>query len=994
MRIRSIGLWTLSVLGIVGCDPEGSAEERTNYTTTYASISSYGGTQATTGSKLIPEALWVDAKEAKEWSERRKAEWDALGYEVKGTIHPGHAFSRWVKRYWNSHREFFGLLPNGQRGAEIEGMPKWLRSGSKMCVSNEEIVDRLIADWVKEGKPENLRCGEMDCLFGYCRCGNCRALDADRPGERFLATKTDRYVNFWNRVAAKARALRPDVKVSVHLYGRYYEPPRREKVLYPDNMVFSFVAKFQDPDPVATIRAWQRAGLKNFFFRPNYLCNRSCFPIGREKFIWRQHRDLLAVGSLGDCFDSTCGVPATDFDHYTAVRLCADPNCTFDEIECGWCSRFGAAAETVKAYYARIRERCDRGFAKLLAQLKAEDTEFLDDSHFSRHYFKFHTVADLEGDLRILESFDAAKLDGESKRRFEDLKINARHYIVARRAHETESAADLKALLDYRIAHKASLGMPWKAYWNKGEFWLWNKDPAKRRYEDTGIVRVVEEMENRLPPYWPEIRTVRDYGVGKGCAHKDVPKDLHFTREEEQAYHDRMLKDWTDFGYVSRAPYRSGHSFRPWTKTLWDSHREYFGMLPNGQRGLTYPGLPEWLPGLSKVCVANEDVIDRRISEWEREKCPELLIAGEDDGDMGYCRCAKCRALDVPVAGEPFSLNKSDRYVDFWNRLAAKARAKRPDVKVAVFLYSATRRPPRKAKVAYPDNMIFSYVPTLHDEDPAADIVGWKQAGARHFYNRPNFLCIRSALPSGLERYICETHHRLRDVGSLGDCYDRDAGQAAQQFPEFAAVMLCSDPDLTFPEIEKRFCARFGKAAETVKRYYANIRTRCDREWPNLRRYLRDNDIEFLDDSHFTRVVHRLHTIPELKADLAILEGFDASALKGDERERFENLKCLAKQSLLVMRMFVRNAPEDRAAVNEYRRIHKDALGYGWLRLYTKGEFWIWNETPEKIFYENSAIKRYADRLENSLADPHGSLGPEDPESLRIHAILKACRQP
>ena len=41
-----------------------------------------------------------------------------------------------------------------------------------------------------------------------------------------------------------------------------------------------------------------------------------------------------------------------------------------------------------------------------------------------------------------------------------------------------------------------------------------------------------------------------------------------------------------------------------------------------------------------------------------------------------------------------------------------------------------------------------------------------------------------------------------------------------------------------------------------------------------------------------------------------------------------------------------------------------------------------------KVVY--SSAEGPEERLENSLTDPHGPLGPEDPESLRIHAILKA----
>lgn len=491
---------------------------------------------------------------------------------------------------------------------------------------------------------------------------------------------------------------------------------------------------------------------------------------------------------------------------------------------------------------------------------------------------------------------------------------------------------------------------------------------------------------------WPQIWTVRDYGIGDGCTSRSVPIELHFTRDDAKHWHDEEQAAWKKMGYVDRPTYRSGHSFRAWVNLFWDSHREYFGMLPDGRRGFDYPGLPRWTRGLSKICASNEAVVDAKIDEWVRKGCPELLIAGENDGNMGYCRCDRCIALDADIDGEPFSHNKSDRYVSFWNRLTDKARRIRHDVKVSVFLYSATRRPPRRSKVLYPENMIFSYVPTLHDDDVMADIVGWKAAGVRHFYSRPNYLCIRSALPAGLERYVCEVHHRMLSIGSLGDCYDRDTGQPAQQFTEFAAVYLCAKPQSTFEEIEDAWCAQFGAAKDVVRRYYANVRERCDREWPRLRRYLCENEIEFLDDSHFSRVVHRLHTIQELENDRAILEAFDASAMEGDALRRFNNLKALAKQSVLVMRMFERSTPATRLAVSEYRKAHKESLGYGWLRLYTKGEFWIWGQTPEKVFYENMAVKRYADRLEKSMASPSGPLTSSDPESVRLHEILKATR--
>ena len=973
-----------------------NGEKRTEFgTQTYAEVRGYT-VRATDKDKSIPEGLRITAAEAEALNAKIKAEEAAIGYVPKsGTYSAGHWFGSWTKKYWDSHREYFGLCPNGERGVVVPGFPPWMKGLSKICVSNDETVKLRIAYWVKGGKPECLKLGENDGLWGFCRCDGCRALDADKPDEPFLATKTDRYLNFWNRVAAEARKLRPDVKVTVHLYNRFYEPPRREKVEYPYNMAFSFVPKFEDADPVATIRGWKKAGMKYFFHRPNYLCNRSVFPMGRERYIWEIHRSMLAEGAKGAYYDATRGVPSTFFDVYVAQRLCMDPNLTFSEIECDWCARFGAAASTAKAYYARVRERCDRAFAALLEQRRRDGDEYLDDSHFSRHYHTFHPVRELEGDLALLEKFDETSLNGEAKRNFDALKVNARHYIVTKSAHDTDSEVDKKALIEFRVANKSMLGTAWGAYWKKGEFWLWNKDPGKMQYESSGSVLFVEKYENSKAIDIPEIRVVKVYGA-PSCRSASVPKELWFDKQAGERILEREKAEWKSYGYEEKMPYHAGHSFVEWVKygNLHEKCPELFGMLPNGQRGLTYPGLPTWLPKLSKVCVSNEDVIDRKIEEWKKAKCPQLLVAGENDGDMGYCRCEKCLALDAPVEGEGFLINKSDRYMTFWNRLAMKARKIRPDVKVGVFLYSATRRPPRRTRVAYPGNMIFSYVPTLHDDDPVADICGWKKMGAMFFYNRPNFLCIRSALPAGLERYIWETHNSMEAIGSKGDYYDRGGGYGAQRFSEFTALMLCVNPKMSFEEIETKWCARFGEAAETVKAYQTRVRERCEREWPKLRRFLRKHEIEFLDDSHFTRCIHKLHTVAELEADMAVLEAFDVSRLEGEAKMRFLELKAIAGQAVLVMRMFTEPTQANRDAVFEYRKLHRHTLGYGWTRIYTKGEFWVWNETPSKIFYENSAIKRYAERLEDSLKPGARILGNDDPESLRIHELLKSFQMP
>ena len=128
------------------------------------------GMQATTNCTYLPAGLRYTAEEAEAISESRKAEWSALGYETRRPYHAGHYFGSWTKgRLWEKHREYFGLTPYGTRGVVMDGFPPWMRSLSKMCVSNEGVVDERIEAWKRAGCPQLLVCGENDGLVGFCR---------------------------------------------------------------------------------------------------------------------------------------------------------------------------------------------------------------------------------------------------------------------------------------------------------------------------------------------------------------------------------------------------------------------------------------------------------------------------------------------------------------------------------------------------------------------------------------------------------------------------------------------------------------------------------------------------------------------------------------------------------------------------------------------------------------------------------------------------------
>jgi len=149
---------------------------------------------------------------------------------------------------------------------------------------------------------------------------------------------------------------------------------------------------------------------------------------------------------------------------YVALRQAVDANVAFETVERDWCARFGAAAETAKAYYARVRARCGVRWPTLLADLKGKYGDFLDDSHFGAYIYRLHTKEDLRGDLDLLESFSGAETDAATAKRFVDLKTNVRHQMMSwciEAGDASQSRAELEA---FRAANRDALG-PMLGFW-------------------------------------------------------------------------------------------------------------------------------------------------------------------------------------------------------------------------------------------------------------------------------------------------------------------------------------------------------------------------------------------------------------------------------------------------------------------------------------------------------------------------------------------------
>ncbi len=354
-----------------------------------------------------------------------------MKYAARRPFRYGHAFTKWQDTYLKDHPEYFGLNPYGRRG--VEGAKSRV---AKLCLSNDGCIDQILADWMGARTNQFLNVCPNDGTPGYCYCEKCLALDARQPGESFYSNLTDRYLNFWNRITARARTIRSDVKVVSYIYSYYRRPPRRERIAYPESMIFGLVPRLLD-DYRADLAAWKAAGLKEgtFFLRPNFTAYSGKLPRGQERAIYDCYHHYLKNGSFGFDYDGHWA-PVMAFEYYVLMRQLDHPDYPFERIEDEYCSQYGACAVAAKAYFARLRARGDKAREMRNAKMAAQQNDVLDDSLLSVFASEGHTEKDLKEDLAFLETADASGLAEADRKRWETLKAEARGYIEAFAAAE------------------------------------------------------------------------------------------------------------------------------------------------------------------------------------------------------------------------------------------------------------------------------------------------------------------------------------------------------------------------------------------------------------------------------------------------------------------------------------------------------------------------------------------------------------------------------
>ncbi len=430
-------------------------------------------------------------KDANTWKLRQKM-------FIRESMSFGHAFTGWNDKYHDTHPEYLALQKNGERGTSKTDQRD--ASFMKLCVSNEDVVDVIVANYVKAGKPKYYNICPNDGL-SFCRCEKCKALDCpltdeDREMSNMRTINlSDRYVNFWNRIAKKIVAIRPDVMLDTYAYSCYRNPPRRERIAYPDNMCFGMVPS-QEDDNLAQIRAWKEKGMKHFKLRPNYLCYRGWIPRGYERFYLENFKMNLREGMIGTDYDGAPRGEVTAFECYAIARAHQDPEISFEQVEREFLSQYGKAAPKMKAYFDRVRERNEKALYAKQRMTASEKESALDDSMLFGTVAAANPPEELEKDEAVLQ--EALKTPGLSEselRRVRAMAVLPRHAILTRDfqlSFDSEKTGTMMPdfaekglkLLEYRIKEvqpvvtPVNWGPTFRAY--PFEVKYWRQPPIKK----------------------------------------------------------------------------------------------------------------------------------------------------------------------------------------------------------------------------------------------------------------------------------------------------------------------------------------------------------------------------------------------------------------------------------------------------------------------------------------------------------------------------------
>ncbi len=300
------------------------------------------------------------------------------------------------------------------------------------------------------------------------------------------------------------------------------------------------------------------------------------------------------------------------------------------------------------------------------------------------------------------------------------------------------------------------------------------------------------------------------------------------------------------FGRSVRPQY--GHSFGKYWEQYGQTHPEYFNMLPDGTRRLD-PNADSM--DYMHMCASSPGLVKQIVADWRERGAPEFLNVCEDDGWAG-CACPTCLSWDEPDSDNPIPFGQrlaaarrafngqegrrdswmlllgslSDRYAKFWKNVTDEAAKTRPDVKVVSYVYDNYRKPPVKATLdsnvlcgLVPQESIFGYS-KFDSEIFRKDWSGWEKTGCQLFL-RPNYTLQAQNFPANYARTLGEDLKFAMAHGLRSTDFDSLTSKYSTQGPSlYMLAKILNHPDTSPDAVIEEFCAAFGPAQTSVKKYF------------------------------------------------------------------------------------------------------------------------------------------------------------------------------
>jgi hypothetical protein len=395
----------------------------------------------------------------------------------QGTMGYGHAFGTYWERFGKDHPDWFAMQPNGSRDQGTKSPER-----ARLCVSNPELHKQVAADAIAKLKAApGLYCASISPNDGgpqyFCTCPNCEAWDAKdgpmieaRIGDGKHVSLTDRYVKFYNAVAAIVAQELPDRKLGAYAYSAYRTPPMHV-TLHPNVFIgyvgFTYLNDAARKESQDAWLAWAQAAPGGLFLRPNLFMTGMGFPVFYPHRLGEDLKLCARTGMKVTDFDTCMNHWALNgIDYYITIRLIWDPSRDLDQIIDDYCQAgWGPAAQCVRRYFDALEKMADklaatseyRGYKANQGLLAAQFTDAF--------------LGELNGTLD--EAKKLAGADEKIKQRVEFLRIGVdyarvnRDFVLtkdAARAGQGDKAtleAAHKAAAEAKLDYMKSLGLNW-----------------------------------------------------------------------------------------------------------------------------------------------------------------------------------------------------------------------------------------------------------------------------------------------------------------------------------------------------------------------------------------------------------------------------------------------------------------------------------------------------------------------------------------------------